>query len=222
MTIESIVRGINRELVPVFEEKLRAALADRDREWLVEQVVRLTLDAQALNEADRRTAAEAKTRARRERHERVAAMAFDATRARGVHRGARGRHAGVPDRRRAPAGRGAGQGDRAAGGRGPHRLGRGAAHARQGRAVRAALRRRVDGLRPAARPPGAAHPGAAAVQGARARLHARLDRARRRRHLAGPRQRVERRARRQRPAGGAVRRGRGRAGRRTASCWRSP
>jgi hypothetical protein len=31
VTIESIVRGINRELVPVFEERLRAALADRDR-----------------------------------------------------------------------------------------------------------------------------------------------------------------------------------------------
>ncbi len=80
MTIESIVREINRELVPVFEEKLRAALADRDREWLVEQVVRLTLDAQALDEADRRTATEAKLRARRERHERVSAMAFGAAR----------------------------------------------------------------------------------------------------------------------------------------------
>jgi hypothetical protein len=80
VTIESIVRGINRELVPVFEERLRAALADRDREWLVDQVVRLTLDAHALNEADRRTAQEAKTRARRERHARVSAMAFDAPR----------------------------------------------------------------------------------------------------------------------------------------------
>lgn len=80
MTIESIVRGINRELVPVFEERLRAALADRDREWLIDQVVRLTLDAHALDEADRRTAAEAKARARRERHERVSALAFDATR----------------------------------------------------------------------------------------------------------------------------------------------
>ena len=80
MTIESIVRGINRELVPVFEERLRAALADKDREWLIDQVVRLTLDAHALDEADRRSAAEAKARARRERHERVTAMAFDATR----------------------------------------------------------------------------------------------------------------------------------------------
>ena len=32
MTIESIVRGINRELVPAFEEKLRAALAVREAE----------------------------------------------------------------------------------------------------------------------------------------------------------------------------------------------
>lgn len=76
MTIESIVRGINRELVPVFEERLRAALADMDREWLVEQVVRLTLDAHALEEADRRLVGEAKARARRERLERVRAMAF--------------------------------------------------------------------------------------------------------------------------------------------------
>ncbi len=76
MTIESIVRGINRELVPVFEERLRAALADRDREWLVEQVVRLTLDHHALEEADRRVVAEAKATARRERLERVRAMTF--------------------------------------------------------------------------------------------------------------------------------------------------
>jgi len=76
MTIETIVRGINRELVPVFEERLRAALADRDREWLIEQVVRLTLDAHALEEADRRLVGEAKARARRERLERVRAMAF--------------------------------------------------------------------------------------------------------------------------------------------------
>ncbi|HET6948986.1 MAG TPA: hypothetical protein VFI47_01325, partial [Acidimicrobiales bacterium] len=75
-TIETIVRDINRELVPAFEEKLRAALADQSREWLVDQVVRLTLDAHALQEADRRQVAEAKARARQERHDRVAAMGF--------------------------------------------------------------------------------------------------------------------------------------------------
>ena len=91
MTIESIVRGINRELVPVFEEKLRAAMADRDREWLIEQVVRLTLDVHALEEADRRLVGEAKARARRERLDRVRAMAFGHRGAARVHRRARGR-----------------------------------------------------------------------------------------------------------------------------------
>ena len=75
-TIESIVRGINREMVPLIEERLRAELADRDREWLIEQIVRLTLDAHALEEADRRAVVEAKARARRERLERVQAMSF--------------------------------------------------------------------------------------------------------------------------------------------------
>ncbi len=75
--IESVVRAINRELVPRFEERLRAELADRDREWLVDQIVRLTLDAHSLDERDRRSIAEAKARARRERHERVAALALD-------------------------------------------------------------------------------------------------------------------------------------------------
>ena len=75
-TIEAIVRGINRELVPTFEEKLRAALADKDRDWLIEQVIRLSLDNHALEEADRRQFAEAKAAARRERLERVRSLSF--------------------------------------------------------------------------------------------------------------------------------------------------
>ena len=76
-TIETVVRGINRELVPLFEERLRAALSGRDREWLVEQVVRLTLDAHSLQEMDRRTVVEAKARARKERLARVVALGLD-------------------------------------------------------------------------------------------------------------------------------------------------
>ena len=53
-TIETIVRSINRELTPQFEERLRAALAEQDREWLIDQIVRLTLDAHSLEEIDRR------------------------------------------------------------------------------------------------------------------------------------------------------------------------
>lgn len=76
-TIESIVRSINRDLVPAFEEQLRAALADRDRGWLIDQIVRLTLDAHSLQEMDRRSVVEAKARARAERHERVQALGLD-------------------------------------------------------------------------------------------------------------------------------------------------
>lgn len=52
--IETIVRQINREIVPQFEEKLRAYLAEQDKEWLIEQIVRLTLDAHSLQEMDRK------------------------------------------------------------------------------------------------------------------------------------------------------------------------
>jgi hypothetical protein len=76
-TIESIVRSINRELVPSFEEKLRAELAGCDREWLIDQIVRLTLDAHSLQEMDRRSVVAAKERARDERHERVRGLALD-------------------------------------------------------------------------------------------------------------------------------------------------
>jgi hypothetical protein len=75
--IEGIVRSINRELVPEFEEKLRSALAGCDREWLIDQIVRLTLDAHSLQEMDRRSIVEAKARARSERMVRVRNLALD-------------------------------------------------------------------------------------------------------------------------------------------------
>ena len=43
--IDHIIRRINKELVPQFEEKLRAYLADKDRDWLIEQIVRGLIDA---------------------------------------------------------------------------------------------------------------------------------------------------------------------------------
>jgi hypothetical protein len=76
-TIEALVRSINRELVPQFEERLRAVLAEQDRDWLIDQIVRLTLDAHSLEEIDRRSVSEAKARARAERLSRVLALAFD-------------------------------------------------------------------------------------------------------------------------------------------------
>jgi hypothetical protein len=79
-TIEDIVRRINRELSPQFEEHLRQALSDKNREWLVDQVVRLTLDSHSLEDLDVQAAAAAKAQRRAERVGRVTAMALDAVR----------------------------------------------------------------------------------------------------------------------------------------------
>jgi hypothetical protein len=76
-TIETVVRSINRELTPQFEERLRAVLGGQDRDWLIDQIVRLTLDRHSLEEIDRRSVAEAKARARAERLARVQAMVLD-------------------------------------------------------------------------------------------------------------------------------------------------
>lgn len=76
--IQALIRTVNLELSPVFEERLRTLLADKDRDWLVDQVVRLSLDAHSLREIDRRVEREAKAAARAERLERVRALAFDA------------------------------------------------------------------------------------------------------------------------------------------------
>lgn len=76
--INAVVASINRELTPVFEERLREALAGADNEWLVDQVVRLTLDAHALEEIDRKAERDAKANARAERLARVKALGVDA------------------------------------------------------------------------------------------------------------------------------------------------
>lgn len=77
LNIESIVRDINRDLVPEFEKKLRAQLADKDREWLIEQIVRLTLDAHSLEEMDRRHIRREEARRRAERVQRLRHLALD-------------------------------------------------------------------------------------------------------------------------------------------------
>ena len=69
--IEAIVREINRDLVPEFEKKLRAYLVEQDRDWLIDQIVRLTLDAHSLEERDRKYSREEENRRRQERVERV-------------------------------------------------------------------------------------------------------------------------------------------------------
>jgi hypothetical protein len=77
LNIDHIVRRINKELVPQFEEKLRAYLADQNKEWLIEQIVRLTLDAHSLQAMDRKIKQEIIAKNRAERFERVKAIQLD-------------------------------------------------------------------------------------------------------------------------------------------------
>jgi hypothetical protein len=75
--IDAILRQINKDLVPQFEEQLRAHLAEQDKEWLIEQIVRLTLDAHSLEEIDRKHFREEENKRRQTRIERVRELNLD-------------------------------------------------------------------------------------------------------------------------------------------------
>ncbi|CAN5580078.1 hypothetical protein BH09ACT4_BH09ACT4_10110 [soil metagenome] len=75
--ITGLVRHVQLELSPAFEVRLRELLADKDRDWLVDQIVRLSLDQHSVTELDRRAQHDAKALARSQRLERVRALAVD-------------------------------------------------------------------------------------------------------------------------------------------------
>ena len=74
-TIDDVARAIARDLSPEFEERLRAELAGRDRAWLIDELVRLTLTRHGFADIDRDAAATAKLRA--QRLERVTRLQVD-------------------------------------------------------------------------------------------------------------------------------------------------
>ncbi len=61
----------------MFEERLREQLAGKDREWLIDQIVRLSLDRHSMQEIDRKAERDAKAAARADRLERVKVLALD-------------------------------------------------------------------------------------------------------------------------------------------------
>lgn len=75
--IENIIKMINKELAPQFEKKLWGYLEGKDKEWLIEQIVRLTLDAHSLESMDRRVDQKAKARRITERTARLKKMELD-------------------------------------------------------------------------------------------------------------------------------------------------
>lgn len=74
-TIDDLARGIARDLSPEFERRLRDALAQQDREWLIGELVRLTLSRHRLEDLERDRAATELLRA--ERLQRVAKLKLD-------------------------------------------------------------------------------------------------------------------------------------------------
>lgn len=74
-TIDDLARAIARDLSPEFEQRLRAELAGRDREWLVDELVQLTLARHGFDDLDRNAAATAVLR--EQRLQRVRALALD-------------------------------------------------------------------------------------------------------------------------------------------------
>src|SRR5690349_255850 len=75
--IHSIVRKINHDLSPQFEARLRAQLEHQSKEWLIEQIVRLSLDANSVAESDYRRIQEEKALDRAKRIERIKQVDMD-------------------------------------------------------------------------------------------------------------------------------------------------
>ena len=76
-TIDDIARAIARDLSPEFEQRLRSELAGRDREWLIDELVRLTLSHHGFEDLDQDAATDALLR--EQRLGRVRGLALDHT-----------------------------------------------------------------------------------------------------------------------------------------------
>jgi hypothetical protein len=76
-TIEDLARKIDRDLTPQFEERLREALAEWDRDALVDELVRLSLEARNARKGSQAEVAESESN-RDERLERVRALGLNA------------------------------------------------------------------------------------------------------------------------------------------------
>ncbi|WP_144053164.1 hypothetical protein [Xenococcus sp. PCC 7305] len=76
-TIEKVIRKINRELAPEFEDKLRCHLECQDKAWLIDQIIRLTIDEHSRQECDRKLFQKIKQQKRAERLARLRELQLD-------------------------------------------------------------------------------------------------------------------------------------------------
>lgn len=77
VNIEAIVRDIHRDLSPRFEEELRRHLCKKDKKWLIDQIVRLTLNKHSLEIWDRKEVQKQKDILRAKRIARLEKMQLD-------------------------------------------------------------------------------------------------------------------------------------------------
>ena len=77
VNIQSIIQEINRELSPQFEEELRRHLIKKNKSWLIDQIVRLTLDKHSLEAWDRKEIRKKKDILRAQRIARLEKMQLD-------------------------------------------------------------------------------------------------------------------------------------------------
>ena len=76
-TIEKVIREINLELAPQFADKLRYHLQKQDKEWLIEQIIRLTIDKHSLQTLDQKVFQKIKEQQRTERLIRLKEIKLD-------------------------------------------------------------------------------------------------------------------------------------------------
>src|SRR5687767_5380474 len=76
-TIDELVHQIDRDLTPQFEERLRDALGEWDRQALVDELVRLSLAARMARSGSHAETIESESN-RDDRLERIAALGLDA------------------------------------------------------------------------------------------------------------------------------------------------
>lgn len=77
VNIEAIVREIHKDLSPQFEEELRNHLCKKDKKWLIDQIVRLTLNKHSLEIWDRKEVQKQKDILRAKRIARLEKMQLD-------------------------------------------------------------------------------------------------------------------------------------------------
>jgi hypothetical protein len=79
MHLDTIIREINKDIVPQFEDRLRASLALQEKEWLIEQIIHLSRHTHRAQDSLPAHRPQARNQERADRVARLRRMALDRT-----------------------------------------------------------------------------------------------------------------------------------------------